>query len=37
MFEIVGWAGGAGIVVALIVGVSIIPTILLQWQGAAWR
>lgn len=37
MFEIVGWAGGAGIAVALIVGVSVIPTILVQWRGAGWR
>ncbi|KAJ6089289.1 hypothetical protein N7467_004505 [Penicillium canescens] len=37
MFETVGWAGGAGIAIALIVAVSIIPTILVQWRGAAWR
>ena len=37
MFETVGWAGGAGITIALIVAVSIIPTILVQWRGAAWR
>lgn len=37
MFEVVGWAGGAGIAVALMVGVSVIPTILVQWRGAGWR
>ncbi|KAJ5827835.1 Major facilitator superfamily domain general substrate transporter [Penicillium robsamsonii] len=37
MFEVVGWAGGAGIAVALMVGVSVIPTILVQWRGASWR
>ncbi|KAJ5951502.1 uncharacterized protein N7479_009915 [Penicillium vulpinum] len=37
MFEVVGWAGGAGIAIALIVCVSIIPTILVQWKGATWR
>jgi hypothetical protein len=37
MFEFVGWAGGAGIAVALMVGVSVIPTILVQWRGAGWR
>lgn len=33
MFEDVGIAASAGIVVALIVGVSFIPTIFLHWQG----
>ncbi|CAI7669075.1 unnamed protein product [Penicillium viridicatum] len=37
MFEVVGWAGGAGIAVALMVGVSVIPTILVQWRGDGWR
>jgi hypothetical protein len=37
MFEVVGWAGGAGIAVALMVGVSVIPTILVQWRGTGWR
>lgn len=37
MFEAIGWAGGAGISIALIVGFSVIPTILVQWRGAAWR
>ncbi|KAJ5605404.1 hypothetical protein N7510_008185 [Penicillium lagena] len=37
MFKNCGWAGGAGIAVALMVGVSIVPTMLVQWHGAAWR
>jgi hypothetical protein len=37
MFEVVGWAGGAGIAIALMVGVSVLPTILVQWRGARWR
>jgi hypothetical protein len=37
MFTNVGLLGTAGIAVALIVGVSIIPTIFLQWKGKAWR
>ncbi|KAJ5715656.1 uncharacterized protein N7483_012837 [Penicillium malachiteum] len=37
MFTNVGWAGGAGIAVALMVGVSIIPTMLLQWRGSRWH
>lgn len=37
MFETVGWGGGAGIAVALMVGVSVIPTIVLQWRGPNWR
>lgn len=37
MFETVGWGGGAGIAVALMVGVSVIPTIVLQWRGPDWR
>lgn len=37
MFENVGWGGGAGIAVALIVSVSVIPTIILQWRGSRWR
>lgn len=35
MFETVGVAGSAGVVVALICGVSFIPVALLHWQG--WR
>lgn len=37
MFENCGWAGGAGIAVALMVGVSVVPTMLVQWRGLAWR
>ena len=37
MFTNVGWGGGAGIAVALMVTVSVIPTLLLQWRGASWR
>jgi hypothetical protein len=37
MFTNVGLYGSAGIAVALIVGVSIIPTILVQWKGKNWR
>lgn len=33
MFEDVGVAASAGIVVALIAGVSFIPTVFLHWQG----
>lgn len=35
MFEEVGIAASAGVMVALITGVSFIPTALLHWQG--WR
>lgn len=34
MFENVGWGGGAGIAVGLMVAVSIIPTMVLQWRGS---
>lgn len=37
MYVNLGWNTGAGIAVALMVGVSVIPTILLQWRGASWR
>lgn len=37
MFEDVGIAASAGIIVALIAGVSFIPTALLHWQGWRWR
>ena len=33
MFEQVGIAASAGIIVALIAGVSFLPTIFLHWQG----
>lgn len=35
MFEEVGIAASTGVIVALISGVSFIPTALLHWQG--WR
>lgn len=35
MFEHVGVAESAGVITALIMGVSFIPTALLQWAG--WR
>ena len=37
MFETVGVAESAGVGTALIVGVSVIPTMILQWQGVSWR
>jgi hypothetical protein len=37
MFTNVGVAASAGVCAALIVGVSIFPTILVQWRGKYWR
>lgn len=37
MFENVGIAPSAGIGAALIVAVSIVPTIFLHWRGRFWR
>jgi len=37
MFVNVGVANSAGVTTALIMGVSFIPTIFLQWLGASWR
>jgi hypothetical protein len=37
MFSEVGLRASAGIVAILVVVVSIIPTILLQWKGKSWR
>ncbi|KAJ5112915.1 hypothetical protein N7456_001449 [Penicillium angulare] len=37
LFEVAGWGGGAGVATAMIVAVTIIPTILLQWRGSHWR
>ena len=37
MFTNVGLFGSAGIAVALIMGISILPTILLQWKGKNWH
>ncbi|KAJ5880480.1 uncharacterized protein N7473_011533 [Penicillium subrubescens] len=37
MFETVGWGGGAGIAAALMVAVSVIPTVILQFRGSKWH
>lgn len=37
MFTNVGLAGSAGVVSALMISASILPTILLQWRGKAWK
>jgi hypothetical protein len=37
MFETVGWGGGAGIAAALMVTVSVIPTVILQFRGSKWH
>ncbi|KAF9886615.1 hypothetical protein FE257_011255 [Aspergillus nanangensis] len=37
MFENVGIAQSAGVCVALMVGVSVIPTLCLHWFGRSWR
>jgi hypothetical protein len=37
MFTSVGVAASAAVAAALIVGVSILPTMLLQWRGQLWR
>ncbi|KAJ4298216.1 hypothetical protein N0V90_006115 [Kalmusia sp. IMI 367209] len=37
MFEHVGIANSAGVVVALVVGVSLVPTMILQWRGKSFR
>jgi hypothetical protein len=37
MFTNVGLYGSAGIAAGLMVGVSILPTILLQWKGKNWH
>ncbi|RHZ46621.1 putative MFS multidrug transporter [Aspergillus thermomutatus] len=37
MFESVGIAGSAGVVTALIIGVSFVPTVILQWRGRRLR
>ncbi|RLL99162.1 hypothetical protein CFD26_105262 [Aspergillus turcosus] len=37
MFENVGVAASAGVGCALIVGASVIPTIIVHWQGRKWR
>lgn len=37
MFDNVGVAKSAGVATALLVGVSLLPTMLLQWRGQTWR
>ncbi|EKG18724.1 Major facilitator superfamily [Macrophomina phaseolina MS6] len=37
MIEKVGFYGSAGITTALMGGVSMMPTVLLQWKGRSWR
>lgn len=37
MIENIGLIHSIGVVVALILGVSILPTMLLQWKGGGWR
>lgn len=37
MFENVGYNGSAGIAVALLAAFSVLPTIIIQWQGHKWR
>lgn len=37
MFDNVGSAASSGITTSLLVCVSVIPTILLHWQGQKWR
>lgn len=37
MLANVGFVGSTGIATALIVGGSLLPTLLLQWKGRAWR
>jgi hypothetical protein len=37
MFRNVGLLGSAGIASALMIGVSLVPTIFLQWKGKALR
>lgn len=37
MIENVGFYGSAGICTALMVGASMVSTVLLQWKGRSWR
>lgn len=37
MFSGVGVAASAGVAAALLFGVSFVPTVLLHWEGQAWR
>lgn len=37
MIENVGYKGSTGIIIALIIVGSVVPTIAVQWQGHRWR
>jgi hypothetical protein len=37
MFDNLGLAGSAGLASGLMIAASILPTILLHWNGKAWR
>ena len=37
LIEAIGLSGTAGVAVGMIVGVSVVLTVLLQWQSGAWR
>jgi hypothetical protein len=37
MFTNIGIAASGGVAAALIIGVSIFPTMLVQWRGHRWR
>ena len=37
MFESVGIAKSSGVVTALVMGASFLPTVFLQWQGKRWH
>jgi hypothetical protein len=37
MFTNIGIAASGGVAAALIIGVSIFPTMLVQWRGDRWR
>lgn len=37
MIGSVGLDGSAGVTAALVVGVSVLPTVVLQWKGVSWR
>ena len=37
MFNTVGVAASSGVCCALVMGITVIPTIVIQWKGAALR
>jgi hypothetical protein len=37
MFTNIGVAASGGVAAALIIGVSVFPTMLVQWRGNKWR